>query len=79
SRLRKLVAPYFNPKTIARLEPRIDEIAKDLIHEMKEKQGPVDLIDEFAFPLPIIVISELLGVPPEDRHSFRKWSNSIVS
>ncbi|QSS98690.1 cytochrome P450 [Pontibacillus sp. ALD_SL1] len=79
TRLRKLVTPYFNPTTISSLSPRIDEIAKELIEEMKEKQGPVDLIDEFAFPLPIIVISELLGVPAEDRNSFRKWSNTIVS
>ncbi|TDL30927.1 cytochrome P450 [Jeotgalibacillus sp. S-D1] len=78
TRLRKLVQPYFNPKTIRELGPRINEIAEELIKEMKEKDGPVDLIDDYAFPLPIIVISELLGVPAEDRNKFRKWSNTIL-
>ncbi|UOQ43281.1 cytochrome P450 [Halobacillus salinarum] len=78
-RLRKLVQPHFNPKTIRKLEPRILDIADDLINEMRKKDGPVDLIDDFAFPLPIIVISELLGVPVEDRDKFRQWSNTIVS
>ncbi|MGI8315221.1 cytochrome P450 family protein [Halobacillus mangrovi] len=79
TRLRKLVQPYFNPKTIKDLKPRISEIADALLDKASEKQGPVDLIDEFAFPLPIIVISELLGIPSEDRNKFRKWSNTIVA
>ncbi|SEH87647.1 Cytochrome P450 [Halobacillus karajensis] len=79
TRLRKLVQPYFNPKTIKQLEPRIREISDNLLEEMKQKDTPVDLIDDYAFPLPIIVISELLGVPAEDRDIFRKWSNTIVS
>ncbi|WP_224522048.1 cytochrome P450 family protein [Rossellomorea vietnamensis] len=79
TRLRKLVQPYFNPKRIQELSPRIEAVADQLIDQMKVKQGPVDLIDEFAFPLPIIVISELLGVPVEDREKFRRWSNTIVS
>ncbi|MBF0707472.1 cytochrome P450 [Alkalihalobacillus hwajinpoensis] len=79
TRLRKLVQPGFNPKAIKQLAPRIEAIADQLIEEMKQKNDVVDLIDDFAFPLPIIVISELLGVPTEDRDKFRKWSNSIVS
>ncbi|WP_051254710.1 cytochrome P450 family protein [Halobacillus kuroshimensis] len=79
TRLRKLVQPYFNPKTIKLLEPRIHEITDELLAEMKSKTAPVDLIDDFAFPLPIIVISEMLGVPVEDREKFRKWSNTIVA
>ncbi|MYL65027.1 cytochrome P450 [Bacillus hwajinpoensis] len=78
TRLRKLVQPGFNPKAIKELAPRIEAIADQLIDEMKQKNS-ADLIDDFAFPLPIIVISELLGVPTEDRDKFRKWSNSIVS
>ncbi|MFP3360184.1 cytochrome P450, partial [Planococcus sp. SIMBA_143] len=73
-----LVQPGFNPKAIKKLAPRIEAIADQLIDEMKQKNS-ADLIDDFAFPLPIIVISELLGVPTEDRDKFRKWSNSIVS
>ncbi len=79
TRLRKLVQPYFNPKRIQELSPRIEAVADQLIDEMKMTEGPVDLINEFAFPLPIIVISELLGVPSEDREKFRRWSNTIVS
>ncbi|MFI8688112.1 cytochrome P450 [Rossellomorea sp. NPDC077527] len=79
TRLRKLVQPYFNPKKIQELSPRIEAIADQLIDEMKVKEGVIDLIDDFAFPLPIIVISELLGVPTEDREKFRRWSNTIVS
>ncbi|MBX0359481.1 cytochrome P450 [Halobacillus sp. Nhm2S1] len=79
TRLRKLVQPYFNPKTIKQLEPRIREIADDLLNQMKQKETTVDLIDDYAFPLPIIVISEMLGVPAADRDKFRTWSNTIVS
>ncbi|KGP72394.1 cytochrome P450 family protein [Pontibacillus yanchengensis] len=79
TRLRKLVQPYFNPKTIKNLQPRIEDIADQLIMEMNNKKGPIDLINDFAFPLPIIVISELLGVPAEDRNKFRRWSNTILA
>ncbi|KIL50961.1 cytochrome P450 family protein [Jeotgalibacillus campisalis] len=79
TRLRKLVQPFFNPKTIKALEPRMNVIADELISEMKNQKGPVDLITHFAFPLPIIVISEMLGVPVEDRNKFRKWSNTILA
>ncbi|WP_371933388.1 cytochrome P450 [Halobacillus litoralis] len=79
TRLRKLVQPYFNPKTIKQLEPRIREIADDLLNNMNQKHKTINLIDDYAFPLPIIVISEMLGVPAEDRDKFRKWSNTIVS
>ncbi|TGB01381.1 cytochrome P450 family protein [Halobacillus salinus] len=79
TRLRKLVQPSFNPKTIKQLAPRIEQIADELIEEMKTKEGSFDLIDDYAFPLPIIVISELLGIPVEDRDKFRKWSNTIVA
>ncbi|MGD7044929.1 cytochrome P450 family protein [Jeotgalibacillus proteolyticus] len=79
TRLRKLVQPFFNPKTIKALEPRMQAIANDLITELKTQDGPVDLITHFAFPLPIIVISEMLGVPTKDRHKFRKWSNTILA
>lgn len=79
TRLRRLIQPSFNPKEMLKLAPRIEQIADSLLKDMEHIEGSFDLIDAFAFPLPIIVISELLGVPVEDRHKFRKWSNTIVS
>lgn len=76
-RLRSLVQRGFTPKMIQRLQGRIEEIAKIQVEQMKGK-GTVDLIADYAFPIPIIVICELLGVPPEDRLDFQRWSNSMV-
>ncbi|MCB0116574.1 MAG: cytochrome P450 [Caldilineaceae bacterium] len=77
TRLRSLVSKAFTPRRIEQLAPRIQQIADDLLNEMAKK-GEVDLIDAYAFPLPIIVISELLGIPVEDRDKFRHWSNLLV-
>ena len=78
TRLRKLVNKAFTARTVSRLRPRIEQIADDLLDQVA-RAGSVDLLESFAFPLPITVISELLGVPGEDRDSFRRWSNTIVS
>lgn len=75
--LRGLVSQGFTPKTIARLGPRFQEIATDLVDAMR---GPsIDIIEALAYPLPVIVIAELLGIPPEDREQFKRWSDAIVS
>ncbi|GGH84602.1 cytochrome P450 [Pullulanibacillus pueri] len=76
-RLRNLVQKAFTPRMIAGLRPRIEEITTLLLDDIEEK-GAVDLIEAFAFPLPIIVICEMLGVPSEDRDIFRQWSNTLV-
>ena len=60
------------------MRPRIQAIAHSLLDAVEDK-GELDLIDDYAFPLPIIVIAELLGVPAEDRNSFRQWSDAAVS
>src|SRR5919205_1584718 len=60
------------------MRPRVQEIA-DALLDAVEEGGEMDLIDDYAFPLPIIVIAELLGVPAEDRNKFREWSNAAVS
>jgi cytochrome P450 len=78
TRLRRLVSGAFTARRIEELRPRIDEITDDLLDAMSGRER-VDLIDAFAFPLPIQVICELLGVPAADRDSFRSWSNIIVS
>ncbi|RAJ71793.1 cytochrome P450 [Streptomyces sp. Amel2xB2] len=80
TRLRRLVAGSFTPRRIAALAPRVEQIADELLDAMLEKAGRrADLIASFAFPLPMTVICELLGVPELDRHAFRGWSNAVVS
>ncbi|GAA1009482.1 cytochrome P450 [Acrocarpospora pleiomorpha] len=78
TRLRRLVSKAFTPRRVEALRPRIQEITDELIAAM-EPNGRAELLDEFAFPLPIIVICELLGVRPEDRHLFREWSELLIN
>ena len=77
TRLRALVSKAFTHRHVMSLQPRIQQIADDLIDAFPV-DGEIDLIDSFAFPLPIVVICELLGVPIEDRDQFRMWSNTFV-
>ena len=78
TRLRQLVNQALAVRTVSRLRPRIEEIADDLIGAMPAA-GPVDLIEAYAVPLAITVISDLLGVPAGDRRDFRAWSKAFVS
>src|SRR5947207_8175532 len=77
-RLRRLVTKAFTPRMVERLRPRIEEIADELIGAVGSR-GEMDLVDEFAFPLPITVIAELLGIPVADRDRFRRWTNAMVT
>jgi cytochrome P450 len=77
-RLRRLVSKAFTPRMIEQLRPRIQEIADELIDRVSA-DGEMELVSDFAFPLPITVIAELLGVPAADRESFREWSGAMVS
>jgi cytochrome P450 len=80
TRLRRLVVKAFTPRRVAELRPRIAEITDGLLDAMAGSgDETVDLLEEFAFPLPVIVICELLGIPAEDRDSFRAWSSTILS
>ena len=76
-RLRGLVQKGFTPQRIADMRGHIQEIADNLLDAVSSKDT-INLIDEYAFKLPIIVISEILGVPTEDQDKFRVWSNSII-
>ncbi|MCM3203305.1 cytochrome P450 family protein [Paenibacillus illinoisensis] len=76
-RLRGLVQKAFTPKLVADMRNHIQDIADDLLNKIGSRDK-MNLIDEYAFPLPIIVISEILGVPVEDQDKFRVWSNSII-
>jgi cytochrome P450 len=79
-KLRSIVDTLFVPIEIAKLEPRIENIANELIDNIIKKDNTtMDLITDFAYPLPATVIAELLGVPSEDRDTFRQWADNIVS
>src|SRR5208337_653910 len=77
TRLRRLVSRDFTPRRIRELEPRIREIAKDLI-DAAERKGELEVMADLANPLPVMVISELLGVPPEEYRQFKDWSDKII-
>jgi cytochrome P450 len=77
TRLRRLVSAAFTARRIEALRPRIQQISDDLLDGLKGEER-ADLIDSYAFPLPIQVICELLGLPDEDRDTFRSWTNVIV-
>jgi cytochrome P450 len=79
TRLRRLVAKAFTARRIEGMRGRIKEITSDLLDRMSAERPPVDLIEEFAFPLPMAVICELLGVPFDDREQFRTWSSVIIT
>jgi cytochrome P450 len=76
-RLRRLVTKAFTPRIVEGLRPRIQEIADELIDRVADR-GHMELVDDFAFPLPITVIAGLLGIPVEDQGRFRVWSNTFV-
>ena len=78
-RLRKLVNKAFTARRVERLRPRITAITAALLDDMSTASREVDLLASFAFPLPITVICELLGVPVADRDDFRTWSATIVA
>ncbi len=79
TRMRKLVSAAFTRRRIERLEPRIREIATELLDEMAAADGPIDLVSAYSYPLPITVISELLGIPAIRRDDFRRWSSIVVN
>ncbi len=77
TRLRGLVSKAFTPRAVRELGPRIQGLVDELLDAVAGKSR-IDLISDFAFPLPVIVIAEMLGVPAEDRARFREWSDDIA-
>ena len=77
TRLRSLVHKAFTPRRIRDMQTHIQQICDDLLDTAQSK-GIIDLLDDFAVPLPVTVIAQLLGIPHEDRHKLRPWSNAIV-
>lgn len=77
TRLRRLVAKAFTPRRVAEFAPRVQELTDQLIDRFAG-EGHADLIHEFAFPLPIYAICDLLGVPREDQDDFRDWAGMMI-
>src|SRR3954468_14664151 len=76
ARLRNLVTRAFTARRIAALRPRIEMLAAELLDDMS---GEVDLLDAFAYPLPVRVICELIGVPESDRSTWRRWNTALAT
>ena len=74
-RLRGMVSQAFTPKVIAGLEPRIAELTTELLDQVGDR---FDMVDALAYPLPVIVIADLLGVPSSDQYTFRRWADSMM-
>src|SRR5215510_10906791 len=78
TRLSGLVSQAFTPKRIRELAPRIEAIAHELLdHAIARRE--VDLVEALTYPLPVIVIAEMIGVPAEDRARFKAWSDALVA
>lgn len=74
--LRALVERAFTPRQVEALAPRITELARELLSGFGDD---VDFVRDFAEPLPVIVIAEILGIPTSDRRDFKRWSDGVVS
>lgn len=77
SKLRGLVSRAFTPGTVANLEPRIQVLARDLLKRAMER-GEMDFATDFAGPLPMMVIAEMIGIPTLDSFRFKHWSDVIL-
>jgi cytochrome P450 len=78
TKTRGLVTRAFTPKRISELEPRIRQLARELISQLP-RSGEFDLIKGLAEPLPVIVIAEMMGVEPQRRHDFKRWSDDALA
>jgi cytochrome P450 len=81
TKLRALVQRAFTPRSVAMLEPRIAAISRELLDAAVARQkeaGEFDLVAEYAAPLPMMVIAEMLGIPSSERARFRRWSDAIL-
>ncbi|RKN03585.1 cytochrome P450 family protein [Streptomyces radicis] len=78
TRLRRVVSAVFTARRVKALAPRVEQITDELLASF-EARGNVELIEEFATPLPIVVIMGMLGIPLEDQHAFRAWTTTVMS
>ncbi|MEY2471993.1 MAG: hypothetical protein QOK28_1322 [Actinomycetota bacterium] len=77
TRVRRLVSKAFTPRAVAQLRAYMEEVTDALLDGLLERRD-VDLVDEFAFPIPLAVICRILGVPAEDRALFQAWGEDLV-
>jgi cytochrome P450 len=77
NRLRGFVNERFQPGSIQDYQPRVEELTEDVLDDVDEEQ--FDYVDEFAVPLPVTVIAELLGIPAERRDQFKDWSDALIA
>lgn len=78
TRIRRLVSQAFTPRRVAALRRPVERVAEQLLDAI-EPLGRADLLAAYATPLPITVICDLLGVPEDDRHDFRAWTDSLIT
>ena len=78
TRLRSLVNKAFTPRIVRQLEPRLRAVAHELLDAALE-QREVDLVQALTYPLPVVAIAEIIGVPAEDREQFKHWSDQAVA
>jgi cytochrome P450 len=77
AKLRALVTRAFTPRSVADLEPRVRAISRELIDRVVER-GELDLAADFAVPLPLMIVAEMVGIPPEEWPRFKRWADSII-
>ncbi|HVH17433.1 MAG TPA: cytochrome P450 [Myxococcota bacterium] len=77
TRLRGLVAKAFTPRVVETMRPRIEALVEELLDRVAA-DGEMELVRDFAEPLPVIVIAELLGLPREDRAAFKRWADELA-
>jgi cytochrome P450 PksS len=78
TRLRALVHKAFTPRMIEKMRDQIQDLTNQLL-DAAEPKGSMDLMADFALPLPLTVIGQILGVPAEDNHKFHRWSKTLIS
>ena len=77
-RLRRIVMSEFTPERVEGMHDRMTRLVNELLDAKKSDQGQLDIVDDFAHPLPVAVISEMLGVPAKDRPCFEVWVPLLV-
>ncbi len=75
---RNLISPFFTPRALSRLSGRITAIVQDLLDRVRAT-GTMDVVADLAYPLPVTVIAEMLGIPTEDRPLFKDWVDALLT